>query len=56
MRIELVTGDITAQPVDAIVNALHAAPPAVDVVRLVLFDEQTRYAAERVHEALEYGR
>ena len=37
-------------------TALHAAPTTVEVVRLVLFDEQTRYAAERVHQALEYGR
>ena len=33
-------------------TALHAAPATVDVVRIVLFDEQTRYAAERVHQAL----
>jgi len=26
----------------------------VDVVRLVLFDEQKRYAAERVHQAFEW--
>ena len=33
-------------------TALHAAPTTVELVRLVLFDEQTRYAAERVHRAL----
>src|SRR3954466_14478951 len=39
---------------DAVVQALtalHAAPTTVQVVRLVLFDEQTRYAAEQVHQA-----
>ena len=33
-------------------TALHAAPTTVELVRLVLFDEQTRYAAERVYRAL----
>jgi O-acetyl-ADP-ribose deacetylase len=30
---------------------LHAEPTTVEVVRLVLFDEPTREAAERVHQA-----
>ena len=36
--------------------ALHAEPTAVELVRLVLFDEQTRQAAERVQQALADGR
>ena len=31
-------------------TALHTEPATVDLVRLVLFDEQTRAAAERVHQ------
>ncbi|WP_328473358.1 O-acetyl-ADP-ribose deacetylase [Actinoplanes sp. NBC_00393] len=44
---------------DAVVQALtalHAEPTTVEVVRLVLFDEQTRQAAERVHQAFEHDR
>jgi O-acetyl-ADP-ribose deacetylase (regulator of RNase III) len=33
-------------------TTLHAAPTTVEVVRLVLFDEQTRYVAEQVRQAL----
>ena len=36
--------------------ALHAEPTAVELIRLVLFDEQTRQAAERVQQALADGR
>ena len=37
-------------------TALHAEPTTVEVVRLVLFDEQTRQDAERVYQASDYGR
>ncbi|MEU4565007.1 O-acetyl-ADP-ribose deacetylase [Actinoplanes sp. NPDC023936] len=32
-------------------SALHAEPTTVEVIRLVLFDEQTRHAAERIYQA-----
>jgi hypothetical protein len=35
---------------------LHAEPTTVEDVRLVLFDEQTRHAAERVYQASNYRR
>ena len=35
-------------------TALHAEPTTVDVIRLVLFDEQTRHTAERVYETLNH--
>ena len=44
---------------DAVTQALaglHAEPTTVEVVRLVLFDEQTRHAAERVYQAVDYDR
>ena len=44
---------------DAVTQALaglHAEPTTVEVVRLVLFDEQTRTTAERVFQASAYGR
>jgi O-acetyl-ADP-ribose deacetylase (regulator of RNase III) len=44
---------------DAVSQALaglHAEPTTVEVVRLVLFDEPTRTAAERVYQASAYGR
>lgn len=44
---------------DAVVQALaglHAEPTTVAMVRLVLFDEQTRDAAERVYQASDHGR
>jgi hypothetical protein len=31
-------------------------PTTAEVVRLVLFDEQTRHAAERVYQTSDYGR
>lgn len=37
-------------------TALHAQPTTVEVVRLVLFDEQTRDAAERIYQTSDYGR
>lgn len=52
MRIEVTQGDITAEGVDAIVNAavatIRATPCEVELVRLVAFDAETRllYAAE----------
>jgi O-acetyl-ADP-ribose deacetylase (regulator of RNase III) len=44
---------------DAVAQALaglHAEPTTVEVVRLVLFDEPTRHAAERVYQAFDYDR
>jgi O-acetyl-ADP-ribose deacetylase (regulator of RNase III) len=44
---------------DAVTQALaglHAEPTTVETVRLVLFDEQTRHAADRVFRASGYGR
>ena len=37
-------------------TALHAKPTTVEVVRLVLFDEQTRRAAEHVYQTSDYSR
>ncbi|MEU4427077.1 O-acetyl-ADP-ribose deacetylase [Actinoplanes sp. NPDC024001] len=37
-------------------TALHAAPTSVELVRLVLFDEPTRRAAERVRQAFDRDR
>jgi O-acetyl-ADP-ribose deacetylase (regulator of RNase III) len=42
---------------DAVVQALtalHAEPTTMEVIRLVLFDEQTYHAAERVYQASDY--
>jgi O-acetyl-ADP-ribose deacetylase (regulator of RNase III) len=33
-------------------TALQAAPTSVEVIRLILFDDQTRKTAERIHKAL----
>jgi O-acetyl-ADP-ribose deacetylase (regulator of RNase III) len=35
--------------------ALHAEPTTVGVVRLVLFDEETRETAERIYQAFKHG-
>jgi hypothetical protein len=37
-------------------TAPHAEPTTAEVVHLVLFDEQTRHAAERVYQISNYGR
>jgi O-acetyl-ADP-ribose deacetylase len=37
-------------------TALHAEPTTVEVIRLVLFDDQTRHAAERIYQAFGDGR
>jgi O-acetyl-ADP-ribose deacetylase (regulator of RNase III) len=37
-------------------TALHAEPTPVELVRLVLFDEQTRRTAEHVYQNSDYGR
>ncbi|MEH1016953.1 transposase [Micromonospora sp. CPCC 206060] len=40
-------------PLDA---ALHAEPTTMDMIRLVLFDEETRHAAEHVYQTFNHGR